>query len=152
MVGALEALAHPCKPARRLFEMAVTWPDDLDNGATRPSSTYRTARPLRPSDVDGLVDAYRAGTNVTGLAAQFGIHRETAGKYLQARGIDTRDIGFGPEKVQEAAELYREGWSLARLEEKYGVDDMTVRARLLEIGVVMRARRGGRRSVRQPKP
>jgi len=43
--------------------------------------------------------------------------------------------------------LYREGWSLARLGERFSVNDGTVRSRLLEVGVVMRARKGGRRKV-----
>lgn len=145
MVGGIEALAHPCKAARRLFAMAVTWPNELDGSVSRPSSSCRTARPLQPSEVDRLVEAYRAGASVAELAAQFGVHRETAGKYLQARGIDTRDVGFSLEQIQEAARLYGEGWSLARLGERFGVNDGTVRARLLEVGVVMRARRGGRR-------
>ncbi|MFL6116195.1 MAG: terminase gpP N-terminus-related DNA-binding protein [Catenulispora sp.] len=82
------------------------------------------------------------------LATQFGIHRETAGKYLQARGIDTWDVGFGSEQIKDAAELYRQGWSLAQLSEKFGINDGTVRARLLEVGVAMRPRKGGRRSTR----
>ena len=125
--------------------MAVTWPDGLENAVSRSHSTCRTARRLQSSEVDELAEAYKAGASVAGLAKQLGINRETVGKHLKARGIDTRDLGFGHEQIQEAAELYRQGWSLARLGERFGVDDGTVRARLLEAGVVMRPRRGGRR-------
>ena len=142
---AIEALAHPCKAARRLFEMAATWPDGLVGDVFRPVTKYRTARPLRSDEIDRLVEAYEAGASVAGLAAQFGIHRETAGRYLQARGIDTRAVSFSGEQIQEAAALYREGWSLARLGERFSVNDGTVRSRLLEVGVVMRARKGGLR-------
>jgi hypothetical protein len=34
--------------------------------------------------------------------------------------------------------LYRAGWSLQRIAERFDTTDMTVRARLLEVGVRMR--------------
>jgi len=43
------------------------------------------------------------------------------------------------EQVAEACCLYPEGWSLARLAERYDVDDMTVRRYLLLAGIVIRA-------------
>ena len=106
---------------------------------------YQPVRHLRRSEVDQLVRAYGGGAKVAELAALFGIHRETVGKHLQARGIDTRGAKISAEEIQEAAALYRQGWSLDRLAKKFGINDGTVRSRLLEVGVVMRARRGGRR-------
>jgi hypothetical protein len=47
--------------------------------------------------------------------------------------------------VRDAALLYADGWSLARLGEKFGVDDMTVRRYLLLAGVVMRSANQRRR-------
>jgi hypothetical protein len=54
-------------------------------------------------------------------------------------GVDLRQRGLTDERVAEACRLYPEGWSLARLAERYGVDDMTVRRHLLLVGVVMRS-------------
>ena len=44
-----------------------------------------------------------------------------------------------PTRLVLLPRLYRNGWSLARLGEKFGVDDMTVRRYLLLAGVVMRS-------------
>ena len=92
---------------------------------------------MRPAEVDELVRTWRAGTGVVKLAAQFGVHRQTVGKHLHARGIDTT-AKLTAEELAEATELYREGWSLARLAKRYGISDGTVRTRLLEVGVAMR--------------
>jgi hypothetical protein len=148
-VGGIEALAHPCKPARRLFEIAATWPDSLGESVPRASSPCRTSRPVSSSVVDELVAGYQAGTSVPKLAAQFGINRETVGKHLKARGINTREPKISRGQVQEAAMLYRDGWSLARLGARFGVDDGTMRSRLMEVGVVMRPRKGGRQRDQQ---
>jgi hypothetical protein len=40
------------------------------------------------------------------------------------------------EQVAEACRLYPEGWSLARLAERFDVDDMTVRRYLLLAGAI----------------
>jgi hypothetical protein len=96
-------------------------------------------RQLRPAEVDQLVSAFGAGSTVKALAAQFGIHRVTVGQHLRARGIDTKPPGLAPDDVPAAATLYRAGWSLARIGEKFGTTDDTVRAYLLKVGVRMRA-------------
>jgi hypothetical protein len=49
-------------------------------------------------------------------------------------------VGLSPDQVTDGCRLYHNGWSLARLGEKFGVDDMTVRRYLLLAGVVMRSR------------
>ena len=54
-------------------------------------------------------------------------------------------VGLSPDQVVDACRLYREGWSLARLGQKFCVDDMTVRRYLLLAGVVMRSPNGWRR-------
>jgi hypothetical protein len=41
-------------------------------------------------------------------------------------------------QTAEGGRLYPDGWSLARLAERYGVDDMTLRRYLLLAGVVIR--------------
>ncbi len=102
---------------------------------TRPT---RTARQLAAPDLDRLVRTYRDGATVYELAGQFGIHRTTVGKHLRARGVDTTPPGLAPEDIPAAAELYRQGWSLARIAERYDATAGTVRTRLLEVGVWMR--------------
>lgn len=145
-MGGIKALAHPSKAARRIFEMATIWPDSLGQSVPRASSPCRTSRPVSPSVVDELVAGYQAETSVSKRAVQFGINRETVGKHLKSRGINIREPKISPEQIQEAAGLYRDAWSPARLGKTFGVDDGTVRSRLLKVGVVMRPQRGGRRS------
>lgn len=144
-VGAIEALAHRSQPVRRLLDLGTNWSTDLVNCAPYTPASYRISRQMSPAEVDELVRAWEAGTGVAKLAAQFGVHRQTVGKHLHARGIDTTEK-LSPEELAEAAELYRAGWSLARLADKYGISDGTVRTRLIEVGVAMRKRRGGRKA------
>jgi hypothetical protein len=54
-------------------------------------------------------------------------------------GVDLRQRGLTDEQLAESCRLYPEGWSLARLAERYDVEDMTVRRYLLLEGVVMRS-------------
>ncbi len=44
-----------------------------------------------------------------------------------------------PEQIQQAADLYAERWSLARVGSAVGADAETVRKRLREVGVATRA-------------
>jgi hypothetical protein len=81
--------------------------------------------------------AYKAGNPINELAAQFGIHRATVMAILNRLGVEPRQRGLTDEQVAEACRLYPEGWSLARLAERF--DDMTVRRYLLLAGVVMRS-------------
>jgi DNA-directed RNA polymerase specialized sigma24 family protein len=56
--------------------------------------------------------------------------------------VPIRMRGLSPEQIDEAVRLYEAGWSLARIGDRMGVNDMTVRQRLLERGVQMRPKRG----------
>lgn len=136
-VGVTEALSRPSPQTKGLLALAKTW---------RASSTcdlphlspQRTARQLRPTEVDKLVAAYQAGLGMRELAVRFSISRSTVGQHLRARGVDTQPPGLHPDDIPAAVQLYRTGWSLARIADKFGTTDMTVRARLLEVGVRMR--------------
>jgi DNA-binding transcriptional regulator LsrR (DeoR family) len=104
----------------------------------RPT-TWQTQVRLDPNQAKELAAAYSAGNAANELAARFGIHRATVTAILHRLGVDLRQRGLIDEQVAEACLLYPEGWSLARLAERYGVDDMTVRRYLLLAGVVMRS-------------
>jgi DNA invertase Pin-like site-specific DNA recombinase len=125
------------------LELGARWPKGLAEHATYEPTSYRTARPISTAEVNELVRAWEAGLGVVKIAAQFGIHRQTVGRHLQARGIDTTEK-LSPEAIVEAAELYEMGWSLARLGDKFGISDGTIRRKLLEVGMTMRKRKGGR--------
>ena len=59
--------------------------------------------------------------------------------YLRGQGVEPRRVGLTDEQTAEAYRLYPEGWSLARLADRYDVDDMTVRRYLHLAGVVTRS-------------
>jgi DNA-binding CsgD family transcriptional regulator len=139
-VGVVEALAHICRPAKRLLEIAKTWPDGLSDEVR--GSKYRTMRQLRTDEIDHLVVIYQRGATVYELAERFGISRTTVGQHLRARGIDTKPPGLHHDDIPTAAELYRAGSSLQRIAERFGTSANTVRARLLETGTTMRDTHG----------
>lgn len=56
-----------------------------------------------------------------------------------------RRRGLSPDQTDEAVQLYGEGWSLARIGERMGVDPTTVLAKLRDRGVRMRDIQGRER-------
>lgn len=137
-VGAVEALANPCRRVTRLLALAEAWSDGLPSTPPSAARMPRTARQLRRDEVDALVTAHQAGATVRKLAAQFGQHRSAIGRHLRARGINTQPPALTPEEVADAAKLYRDGWSLMKIAKRFGVNDGTVWRRLRAAGVMMR--------------
>lgn len=76
------------------------------------------------------------------LARTFGVHRRTIAHCLHKQNMPLRQLGLAPEHLEQAAALYRAGWSLARIGDKYGTTDMTARRALALHGVQIRPRRG----------
>jgi hypothetical protein len=56
-----------------------------------------------------------------------------------------RRRGLSPDQIDEAVQLYKEGWSLAWVGKRMTVDPTTVLARLRERGVRMRDAQGRER-------
>lgn len=79
------------------------------------------------------------------LGDQFGIDRRTVGKLLTRNGVQTKHPGLTAEDVDQASQLYEDGWSLARIGQRLGVTATTVHRRLRERGVAMRSAAGGAR-------
>ncbi len=124
----------------------LEWLRCSDSRTAPEARKLRTARQLPSAEVHQLVIDYQAGATVYELAKLYGISRGIVGKHLRSRGIDTKPPGLHPDDVPTAADLYESsGWSLARIAEKFGTTANTVRARLLEAGVVMRDERGRER-------
>jgi transposase len=120
--------------------MVKSWPDAPPDEQLQGSGQCRTARQLRPAEIDQLVAEYRAGATTRELAVRFQVWRGTVGKHLKDRGIDTRASAFGLEDAEAAADLYRAGWPLDKIAKQYRVGYNTVRRHLLAHGVVMRPR------------
>jgi hypothetical protein len=57
---------------------------------------------------------------------RFGIHRLTVTELLRRHGVELRRVGLSQAEIEAATRLYRQGWSLARLGGRFGVDPTTV--------------------------
>jgi site-specific DNA recombinase len=108
---------------------------------TAPPSSHRrqTQRRLDVTAQAAVVTEFQAGATVRALAAKHQIHRTTVTAILKRADVPARRRGMRPEQVAEAVKLYGQRWSTAELGKRYGVTDMTVRARLIEAGVAMRS-------------
>jgi DNA-directed RNA polymerase specialized sigma24 family protein len=102
----------------------------------------RVQRRLDRDQTDALIAAYRSGKKINSLASDFGIARTTVMSVLDRERVERRRLGLDAQDLPEVAHLYTEGWSAARLGEKFGADPATVLRRLREHGVAIRPRRG----------
>jgi lambda repressor-like predicted transcriptional regulator len=89
-----------------------------------------------------IAEQYLAGLTMKQLARTYGVHRGTVVHCLQKHGVVLRRPCLAPEHLEQAAALYRAGWSLARVGDKYGTTDMTVRRALAKHRVEIRPRNG----------
>lgn len=89
-----------------------------------------------------LVERYRAGATQQQLADLYGIERRTAMEIVRRYGAQlTR--GLSPAQIDEAVERYERGESLAAIGTALGFAANTVRKKLLQRRVPMRAAAGG---------
>jgi hypothetical protein len=105
----------------------------------------RTATRLSDRQIAALVDAYLAGATVYELAARFGIHRVTVSAHLHRQGVTVRRQGLDDEGVAHAVRLYEDGWSLARIGDRLGVDATTAWTALKAQGIAIRDTHGRER-------
>jgi hypothetical protein len=139
-VGAVEALSKTTYQTKRLLEIAEAWNNEPQANVWPSPTDCRTARPLRPDEIDKLAAAYQAGATVFQLATQFGLHRTTVGRHLKARGIDTRSAAITDDELKDIIELYRTGWAITPIAKHYRVSSTAIRDRLLAAGVKLRPR------------
>jgi hypothetical protein len=142
-------LGPRCGPAGTLFQ-----PDILGKTAPLLSEGQRWGhgeyRPCPSADRDEvsdsqltvLVDAYQAGETVYQLAARFDIHRATVSAHLHRQGITLRRQGLDSDGVAHAVRLYEDGWSVARIGNRLGVDGTTAWTAIRGEGVRMRDTHG----------
>jgi DNA-binding IclR family transcriptional regulator len=91
------------------------------------------------AEITELINAHEQQASVKELAQRFGIHRLTVTALLRRDGVELRRTGLAPVDIQVAASLYGQGWSLARLGAKFGVDSTTVWRALRTAGMLMRS-------------
>lgn len=145
LVDTVEALSDPSNKAQRLIG---TWkdPGSLTHRGkprvTRPSPVEEQHR-LQPKEVAELVAAWQGGASQKELVVFYHISRSTLMEHLRRAKVPPRRA-LRPEDIQEAVRLYSQGWSLAKLGEKFDVAGATVATALRAAGVSIRPRRGWR--------
>ncbi len=100
---------------------------DSSDEFAAPRLVCRKQRLLSADDAVRLVDGYRDGKTVYELGREFGIHRVTVSAHLKRAGVPMRRLGLDESLRAEITRLRDEGWSYARLGERYNVDPATVR-------------------------
>ncbi|MGH3926416.1 MAG: hypothetical protein ACRDTT_26730, partial [Pseudonocardiaceae bacterium] len=121
-------------------------PEEAPSACLIPRSRSRTARPLKPAQVEALVAGYQAGKTMKELAAEFGINRLTVSTHVRRAGVRTRRGGLDEEQAVEATRLYEAGWSSGKLAERFNVSADNVLKAVRDAGVTIRPRRGGPRT------
>jgi len=106
--------------------------------ASRPTRQRRAQQRLTEDRARQLIAEYLAGANMRQVAERWGVHRTTVATQLRRAGVNPRPSGLGNQDVDEATQLYADGWSLARLGKRYECSADTVRSALLKAGLVMR--------------
>ena len=81
---------------------------------------------LNTQAVEALIEGYLAGRTVYELAAEFGIDRRTVSAHLHRRNVPMRRRGLAPAQQAETIRLREQGWSLARIGDRFDVDAGTV--------------------------
>jgi transcriptional regulator with XRE-family HTH domain len=85
-----------------------------------------------------LLERYEQGATTAQLAESYGISRTAVKDLLHRQGVAVRrPVGLGAGEIDEAVRLYRAGWLLREIAEKFGVSQETMRRKLLGRGVVM---------------
>ena len=103
-----------------------------------------TQRRLSPSDIDDLIAAYQAGATISQLAADFSVHRTTIAAHLDRHQVrrHREQTAWDDDTLNETAEAYAAGLSLADVAARYGIDAQTVANRFRRAGIAIRTRRG----------
>ena len=133
----------------------------LDEGPKRASDPSEDAVPgergrlsnpvqrrLSRAEIEQLIDHYRGGVSIDGLARLYEVHRTTVIHHLDRAGVARRRVvrTMTDESVAMAAARYKPGASLAVVASEFGVHQRTLARELRRAGASIRARRGRARS------
>jgi len=82
---------------------------------------------LNQAQIDLLTQRYLDEKTVYELGVEFGIARQTISLILKRNGVPMRRHGLREEQHREVTALREQGWSYARLGERFKVDPWTAR-------------------------
>ena len=142
-------LSNPSDDFVRVFDKGVRdlgCRRDVDAEAARrlAGGNHQTQIRLRRADIERLIAAYVEGNSVPQLSGRFNIHRTTVLAHLERNAVPRRRMGpkLSDEDVDEAADLYRDGFSLDVIGHRFRVAPDTVGKALRRVDVQIRPRRG----------
>ena len=118
-----------------------------------PARTTRSPRQvhrrLTPDDIERLIHLYTQGELIDVLATQFHIHRMTVMKHVERAGAPRRQ-NLLTHRLDEAQQLYEQGWALARIGKHLDVNASTVWHAFRKAGVRTATRTGANPSRSPP--
>ena len=130
------------KPPAAYAAAVATAEDRPDGENERLPVRRQRQRRLTTMECQRVIETYLAGSSMNQVAAELHVHRTTIAACLRKHDVPLHRRGIPSGEVEAAAACYRDGWSLARLAERYGCSAMTVHAALIRHGVDIRPRKG----------
>jgi predicted DNA binding protein len=148
LVELIRDLSNPSRAFRALMGL-VQKLDERGASGTPVEAPERRPRQyqhrLTPTERVALVAAYEEGIGVRKLATDFGISRSTVTEQMKRQGVRLHSPALLPEEIEEAAQLYGAGLSLAVIADRLNVATKTVHTALRRMGVPMRDTHGRKR-------
>lgn len=86
-----------------------------------------------------VAQAYQAGQSIGSLAREYGVSKSTVSLVIDEAGLPRHHRGPTKQQMDEAVQLYDQGWSSARIAERLGFNQATIWRHLKKRGVVMRS-------------
>lgn len=103
---------------------------------------HRLDRKVSAETAAQLVADYESGVPSTHLTRIYGLGKGSILKLLKEAGVQMRHQGLSSDNLEEAAALYREGWSLPRVAERFGCSVGSIRKEFRNHGVQIRSPNG----------
>ena len=107
-----------------------------------PKLPHRLDRKVSAETVAQLVADYESGFPSTHLTSIYCLSKGSVLKLLNEAGVQMRHQGLSSDNLEEAATLYRDGWSLPRVAERFGCSVGSVRKVFRSHGVRIRPPNG----------
>jgi hypothetical protein len=92
-----------------------------------------------------LVADYQSGMATTRLTSKYNLGKGTVLRLLRSHGVTLRHQPLTPAQIAEAIQLYKQGWSLARVGAHLGREDSLIWLTLKRAGVPRRDSQGRER-------
>ena len=102
------------------------------------SGIHRIQRRFSRETIAQLVADYQTGLSTAVLMQRYHLGKGPVLRILDQAGVTRHPNTLSDEQLAEAAELYRQGWSLVRLSEHLDIAQTTVWHGLKRMGVEMR--------------